>query len=297
MVEISEDYQVREQIELTAQEKDLFAYIMEVVRSKCPNTTVRVAGGWVRDKVSSSFLLSFPKLISKESEDIDLALDNMTGSEFAKLLAEAHPLDENGKPKGFNVIKSNSEKSKHLETAVIHLKGYSLDLVNLRSETYSEGSRVPEMELGTPEEDAMRRDLTLNALFYNINEEKVEDFTKKGLEDLKNHIARTPLEPLQTFLDDPLRILRTIRFAVKYNLQITQEIKEAASNPDVRKALVEKVTNERRAKELNSMFSGRDPCMCILYLQEFNLIKLLFGEVPNAKITEEQVEQNIQESV
>jgi len=124
-------------------------------------------------------------------------------------------------------------------------------LVNLRSETYSEGSRVPVMTHGTPLDDAMRRDLTLNALFYNINEQKVEDFTGKGIDDLRNKIARTPLPPLQTFLDDPLRILRTIRFAVKYNLQMENEIKEAAANPEVRAALVQKVTNERRAKELN----------------------------------------------
>ena len=107
------------------------------------------------------------------------------------------------------------------------------------------------MTHGTPLDDAMRRDLTLNALFYNINEQKVEDFTGKGIDDLRNKIARTPLEPLQTFLDDPLRILRSIRFAVKYNLQMVKEIKEAAANPEVRAALVQKVTNERRAKELN----------------------------------------------
>jgi tRNA nucleotidyltransferase (CCA-adding enzyme) len=118
----------------------------------------------------------------------------------------------------------------------------------------------------------MRRDLTLNALFYNINEQKVEDFTGRGIDDLRNKIARTPLPPhqtlledplrmavgdlellgrLQTFLDDPLRILRSIRFAVKYNLQMVKEIKEAAANQEVRDALVQKVTNERRAKELN----------------------------------------------
>jgi len=71
-----------------------------------------------------------------------------------------------------------------------------IDLVNLRSETYSDISRVPTIEIGTPEQDALRRDLTINSMFYNINENKVEDYTGKGLDDLKNKILRTPLEPL-----------------------------------------------------------------------------------------------------
>jgi len=71
-----------------------------------------------------------------------------------------------------------------------------IDLVNLRSETYSDISRVPTIEIGTPEQDALRRDLTINSMFYNINENKIEDYTGKGLDDLKNKILRTPLEPL-----------------------------------------------------------------------------------------------------
>jgi len=59
----------------------------------------------------------------------------------------------------------------------------------------------------------MRRDLTINSLFYNINTNEIEDLTKLGIDDLKNGIIRTPLEPLKTFVDDPLRVLRTIRFA------------------------------------------------------------------------------------
>ncbi|MCP4483747.1 MAG: CCA tRNA nucleotidyltransferase [Flavobacteriaceae bacterium] len=67
--------------------------------------------------------------------------------------------------------------------------------------------------MGTPKEDAFRRDFTVNSLFFNINTEKIEDFTSKGLEDMQNKIMRTPLDPYQTFIDDPLRILRGFRFA------------------------------------------------------------------------------------
>ena len=69
-------------------------------------------------------------------------------------------------------------------------------MVNLRSEEYAADSRVPVIEIGTPEQDAMRRDLTFNSLFYNINTGLIEDLTGKGLNDLKEKICRTPLEPL-----------------------------------------------------------------------------------------------------
>lgn len=71
-----------------------------------------------------------------------------------------------------------------------------IDLVNLRKEEYAENSRVPTMVFGTAEEDAFRRDLTINALFYNINTGAVEDFTNMGLQDLRDKLIRTPIDPV-----------------------------------------------------------------------------------------------------
>jgi tRNA nucleotidyltransferase/poly(A) polymerase len=82
------------------------------------------------------------------------------------------------------VTKFNPDKSKHLETACVKIMDVWVDVVNLRGETYTEGSRIPQMTMGTPEEDALRRDLTINALFYNLRDSTVEDFTGKGLSDL-----------------------------------------------------------------------------------------------------------------
>jgi tRNA nucleotidyltransferase (CCA-adding enzyme) len=87
---------------------------------------------------------------------------------------------------------------------------------------------VPHIEFGTPLEDAERRDLTINSLFYNIATEEVEDFLGTGIDDLENGIIRTPLFPFVTFKDDPLRVLRAIRFAARYNFRIVKEIKLAA---------------------------------------------------------------------
>lgn len=102
------------------------------------------------------------------------------------------------------VILANPDQSKHLETATLRLNALPIDLVHLRSESYTEESRIPTIQVGTPEEDASRRDFTINSLFYNINLQKVEDFTGKGIDDLKKGIIRTPLDPQVTFMDGVL---------------------------------------------------------------------------------------------
>ena len=111
---------------------------------------------------------------------------------------------------GLGVIRANPDQSKHLETATMRLHGLSLDLVHLRSETYTDASRIPEIEIGTPEEDALRRDFTVNALFYNLQTREVEDWTRRGLEDLRAGVIRTPLEPKVTFLDGAPRAQRNV---------------------------------------------------------------------------------------
>jgi tRNA nucleotidyltransferase (CCA-adding enzyme) len=108
---------------------------------------------------------------------------------------------QTGSSKRAKTIPANPEQSKHLETATMQLHGLSLDLVNLRSETYSVASRIPQIEFGTPLQDAERRDFTINALFYNLHTKEIEDFTGRGLQDLRDGIIRTPLAPLVTFLD------------------------------------------------------------------------------------------------
>ena len=143
---------------------------LKLQRNNELKTTIRVNGGWVRDK-----------LLGKDCKDIDFALD-IKGAIFAEILSKhLYP----GQGDKFGIIKANSEKSKHLETATLKVHGMFIDLVNLRSEEYAEDSRIPEMKIGTPLQDSLRRDLTINALFYNINEKKVEDFTGKGIDDLK----------------------------------------------------------------------------------------------------------------
>ncbi len=100
-------------------------------------------------------------------------------------------------------------------------------------------------------EDAYRRDLTINSLFYNINTEEIEDLTERGLVDLSEHVIRTPLPPLVTFTDDPLRALRAIRFACRFNFHIDKDLLDACSQENVRKLLGEKVSRERIRSEMD----------------------------------------------
>jgi tRNA nucleotidyltransferase/poly(A) polymerase len=268
-------------VSLTPTERKIFALLQQVVQEKAPETTLRVAGGWVRDK-----------LMGKDSNDIDIAINNMTGEDFANLVVQY--MKEHGiKSGGVTVVEANPEQSKHLATAMVRLFGLPIDFVNLRTETYTD-TRIPEMQMGTAEEDASRRDLTINALFYNINTGEIEDFVG-GLKDLKEGIARTPLDPVQTFLDDPLRILRTVRFASRYGLDLDPSLIEAAHNPEVQQAFKDKISQERIWTELAGKQEGEkwkpgaligpDPTRAAELLKQLGLMEAIFD--PNTEEREQ----------
>lgn len=152
---------------------------------------------------------------------------------------------------------------------------FSVDFVNLRSETYTNSSRVPTMRFGTPAEDAIRRDLTINALFYNIHSGLVEDFTGMGLQDLHNRIVRTPLPPLVTLTDDPLRCLRAIRFACRLGFNIDPQLAEAMLNPVVLDALEVKISKERVLGELDLMLKLLSAPRAVVLLHQYNLLPFI----------------------
>lgn len=243
-------------IHLTNQEATLCQLLVDTSTSiggkkGCPNPEIRITGGWVRDK-----LLGF------QSHDIDIGIDSMTGVDFANSIKDFLQSPESkekydGEHFGrLATIAKNPEKSKHLETATIRLMGFDVDFVNLRKETYSTDSRNPIMENGTPREDAFRRDATVNALFYNIKTLEVEDFTGKGLEDLQSGVLRTPLDPYQTFKDDPLRVLRIIRFASRLSFEVHPSMVQAMGDSGIKQALRNKISRERIGTELSKMLQG-----------------------------------------
>lgn len=124
------------------------------------------------------------------------------------------------------------------------------------------------MEFGTPEEDALRRDATVNALFYNLSTSKVEDFTRRGLEDMERKVIKTPLAPLQTFKDDPLRVLRAIRFASRLDYQIAAEDEAAMRDASIKDALKLKISRERVGVEVTKMLKGKPAFLTSVVLSD-----------------------------
>jgi len=208
--------------------------------------------------------------------DIDIALDDMLGREFAEHLNQY--LSEMGeKTHGVGVVLKNPEKSKHLETATMKVGTFWIDFVNLRAEEYTQDSRIPDlMRIGSPAEDAFRRDLTINSLFYNVNNGQVEDWTGRGFDDLRRCVIATPLAPLTTLLDDPLRTLRSIRFAARLRFTMDETLVEAAMDDRVRKALAEKVSRERIGCEIDLMLRSPDPVGAMRLLINLKLATTVF---------------------
>jgi len=168
---------------------------------------------------------------------------------------------KNKQPK-IGVIGANPSQSKHLETATMNIHGIDIDFVNLRAEeVYELNSRIPTSKtkmFGIPLEDALRRDFTINSLFYNVRTNKIEDWTGRGLDDLIVHRRIvTPVDAHTTFHDDPLRILRAIRFCVRLDFTLDDEIVLAAMSKRVHHSLHVKVSRERVGKELEGMLTGK----------------------------------------
>ncbi|PVG04799.1 hypothetical protein CPB86DRAFT_692433 [Serendipita vermifera] len=271
-------------VRLTEQEAKICTLLDEFCQSRNKDApdedplVCRIAGGWVRDK-----------LLGVDSHDIDIALNTMTGEEFAQKLLDAGKIPSVGV-----TIASNPEQSKHLATTRLKILGVEVDLVNLRSETYSSESRIPVIEFGSPQRDAERRDLTINALFYNTHTREIEDFTGKGIEDLQAGRVRTPLVPKATFEDDPLRILRCVRFASRLAFDVDERIAEAARDKGIQAVLATKISRERIGEEMDKMMQGRpDPLYAIQLLHDFGLLSSIFIASPIALETATEKRQSL----
>lgn len=215
------------------------------------------------------------KLLGRESHDIDIAVDSMTGVELGVIITD-YTVSRGDAAHRMGIVSQNPEKSKHLETACIKVCGYDIDLVNLRAESYQEDSRVPsEIKFGTPREDALRRDFTINALFYNINTEEVEDFTGLGIADLKDGLVRTPLDCSITFYDDPLRILRAIRFSKRLGFRLDEKMYQVTRNKGLTSRL-QIVSRQRYNKELAEILSGENALCGLQGLFDMNVFEEVF---------------------
>jgi poly(A) polymerase len=217
-----------------------------------------VIGGFVRDY-----------FLKRPSKDIDIVVVG-SGIVFAGLVSAK--LGKKGKLSVF----------KNFGTAQIKYKDLEIEFVGARRESYRAESRKPIVENGTLEDDQNRRDFTINALAVCLNKDRLGELLDpfNGLTDLKNFVIRTPLDPDITFSDDPLRMMRGIRFAAQLGFYLETETFDAIARNKERISIISK---ERIADELNKIIASRKPSTGFILLEKTGLLKLIFPELVELK--------------
>ncbi len=214
-------------------------------------------GGYVRDR-----------LLGKSGKDIDIVVVG-DGPDFARLLADH-----------LNI--ANISIFKKFGTAMLRYRGLVIEVVGARRESYRSNSRHPEVEGADLETDLARRDFTINALAVALNGanpgEVIDPFS--GLADLHAGIIRTPLEPLRTFSDDPLRILRAIRFATQLQFEIEPLTLAALGSERERLAII---SQERISDELIKMLASNKPSIALRLLSDSGVLDLVLPEIAALK--------------
>ena len=216
------------------------------------NISTYVVGGFVRDY-----------LLERPCKDIDFVTIG-SGIDLAQ---------EVGK-------KSNSKVNifKNFGTAMLKMGDYDLEFVGARKESYTRDSRKPIVENGTLQDDQNRRDFTINAMAISLNKENYGELVDpfNGISDLENKIIRTPLDADITYSDDPLRMMRAIRFASQLNFQIEKDSFESIKR---NKERIKIISQERVIDELNKIILSPIPSIGFNYLFDSGLIQIIFPEM------------------
>jgi len=213
-----------------------------------------VIGGYVRDI-----------FLKRPSKDIDVVVLG-NGIEYAELAGKQ--------------LKSKVAVFKNFGTAMLKYRDLELEFVGARKESYRADSRKPIVENGTIKDDQLRRDFTINALAISLNKENfgqlVDPFN--GVEDLHNKLIRTPLDAEITFSDDPLRMMRAIRFATQLNFNIDPQALAAIAKQKERISIVSK---ERITDEINKIILSPVPSIGFKYLFDTGLLHIIFPQMAN----------------
>ncbi len=219
-----------------------------------------VVGGFVRDLV-----------LKRPSKDIDIVCVG-SGIELAERVAEKTKSSEVSVFKNFG-------------TAMVKVGEWDLEFVGARKESYDRGSRKPVVENGTLEDDQNRRDFTINAMAISLMEENYGELIDPfdGIKDLRRMIIKTPLDPKITFDDDPLRMMRAIRFASQLTFDIAPATFDAIADYADR---INIVSFERITEELNKIIMSRKPSYGFKLLYHANLLQIIFPEFIELKGTE-----------
>ncbi|MDQ5928529.1 MAG: poly(A) polymerase [Bacteroidota bacterium] len=222
-----------------------------------------VIGGFVRD-----YLLARPS-----KKDIDVVAVG-SGIELALKVSELLP----NKPK--------VQVFKNYGTAMLRYKDTDIEFVGARKESYQTESRNPKVEIGTLKDDQERRDFTINAMAFSLNEATYGNLVDPfdGVAHLSEKMLKTPLNPDLTYSDDPLRMMRAIRFATQLNFEIESESLEAISK---NKERIKIISGERIVDELNKILSTDKPSVGFLLLYKTGLLDLILPELTALNNVEE----------
>lgn len=238
----------------------VFRIVSEV--TGCEGLDSYVIGGYVRDL-----------LLHRQSKDIDI----MTVGDGINLANKV----------ALRLGTSKVQVFKTFGTAMIRFKDLDIEFVGARRESYTHDSRKPEVEVGTLEDDQKRRDFTINAMAISLNESSFGVLTDpfNGLKDLEEGMIRTPLDPDITFSDDPLRMMRAIRFATQLKFHIAPETIDSITRNRHR---IEIVSAERVADELNKIILSSKPSIGFRLLDDIGLLQIIFPELYALKGVEER---------
>ena len=237
----------------------IFSIVSEVAAEK--GVRAFVIGGYVRDC-----------FLGRPSKDIDIVVEG-SGIEIAEAVGER--------------VHSNVSVFKNFGTAMLRYKGIEVEFVGARKESYNRNSRKPVVEDGTLEDDQLRRDFTINAMAFSLQKEDfgalVDPFG--GIRDLAAGIIRTPLDPDTTYSDDPLRMVRAVRFATKLStdqmqFQIVPESIESIKRMRTRMEILSK---ERIVEELNKILVTSKPSLGFRLLDETGLLEYILPQLEKLK--------------
>ena len=221
------------------------------------DTRAFVIGGFVRDLI-----------IERPNKDVDFVTEG-SGVELAKMAAKKLGVKQVNYFKNFG-------------TAHFKLDDMEIEFVGARKESYSRNSRKPAVEDGTIEDDQLRRDFTINALALGIGKDDLGELIDPfgGIKDIESRLIKTPLEPDQTYGDDPLRMMRAVRFATQLNFNIDEDSFESIKRNAHRLSIV---SMERITDELNKIVLSPKPSIGFKLLEESGLLAQFFPEMIDLK--------------
>ncbi len=229
----------------------IFSMIKDIAREE--NMPAYVIGGYVRDSI-----------LGRDTHDIDIVVQG-SGIEFARKFARH--------------LGANTPVSvfRNFGTALVKHQEREIEFVGARKESYRRNSRKPVVEDGTLEDDQKRRDFTINAMAISLNMDSYGELVDpfNGLRDIKHKVLKTPLDPAQTFSDDPLRMMRAIRFAAELGFSIEAETFRGIKQSAFRISIVSK---ERITDELNRILLTDRPSVGLRLLDETGLMPIFFPE-------------------